>query len=86
MGIAKITRNYQVTLPKDVRELKDLKEGDKILFTIEGDQVKVLKFNKDSIKDAAGLWSKTKESGLAYERKIRAGWQKRLKRERHNAY
>lgn len=35
-----------------------------------------------SIEATAGLWSKTKESGVAYENRIRAGWQKRLKREK----
>ena len=26
MGITKITRNYQITIPKDIRELKDFKK------------------------------------------------------------
>ena len=81
MGIAKITRNYQITIPKDIREIKDLKEGDNVVFTIEGNKVQLTKMNKDSIKWAAGLWSKMKEPGVTYEKKIREGWKKRLKRE-----
>ena len=86
MGIAKITRNYQITIPKDIREIKDLKEGDSVVFTINGNNVQLVKMNKDSIRLAAGLWSKTKESGAEYEKKVRTGWKKRLKRERYDAY
>ena len=43
MGISKITRNYQVTLPKDVREVKNLRVGDKVLFAIEDDRIESLK-------------------------------------------
>jgi len=81
MGISKITRNNQITLPKDVRELKNLKEGDNVIFVIESDRVGIVKMDEDIIKSTAGIWNKTKESGLEYERKIRAGWKTRLKRE-----
>lgn len=81
MGIAKITRNFQVTIPRDVREIKGLKEGDTVIFSIDGDHVDVEKLNKNVIKEAAGIWSKTKETGVEYERRVRKGWETRLKRE-----
>ena len=81
MGISKITRNWQITLPKDVRELKSLKENDSVIFAIEGKRVELVKMDKDVIKAAAGLWTESKETGLEYENKIRKGWSKRLKRE-----
>ncbi len=81
MGIAKITRNYQITIPKDVRELKNLNEGDTVIFSIEGKKVDIVKMEKDVLKSAAGLWSKTKETGLEYEKKIRENWKKRINRE-----
>ena len=77
MGIAKITRNYQVTLPKDVRRLKDLEEGDTVIFAIEGTRVDIVKMNKDVIALAAGLWKETKETGLGYTKKVRKSWKKR---------
>ena len=85
MGIAKITRNYQITLPKDVREVKRLKEGDSVVFTIENDRVQLMKAEKDATSAAAGIWKRTKESGVIYERRIREGWKKRIQRERHDA-
>ena len=81
MGISKITRNFQVTLPKDIREIKNLKEGDSVIFSIEGETVDIVKADKNVITEAAGLWSEEKETGLEYERRIRTGWKNRLKRE-----
>ena len=82
MGITKITRNYQITIPKDVRELKGLKEGDSIIFSIQGNNVDILKVSKDVINSAAGLWKAGNETGMDYEKRIRSGWKRRLARER----
>ena len=64
-----------------MREIKDLKENDSVIFAIEGNRVEIVKMNKDIIKATAGLWTDSKEIGIKYERKIRKGWSKRLKRE-----
>ena len=39
MGISIITRNNQITLPKDVRHMKNLKIGDRILFVVKEDTI-----------------------------------------------
>jgi len=80
MGIAKITRNYQITLPKDVREMQNLKEGDCVIFNFEGRKVSLVKANKDALQNAAGIWN-LKETGAEYQKKIRDVWVKRKKRE-----
>ena len=36
LGSSKITRNFQVTIPSQAREKFELKEGDLLLFVIEG--------------------------------------------------
>lgn len=77
MGISKITRNFQVTLPKDVREGRGFHVGDNILFVVDGDRIGLIKKDKDVIHATAGLWEGSKESGVAYERRVRKGWQKR---------
>ena len=84
MGIAKITRNYQVTLPKDVRTLKKLEEGDTIIFALEGNRVDIVKLDRDIITSTAGLWRGTKETGLEYTKRIRRDWKKRA--DRHDRY
>lgn len=77
MGMSKITRNFQVTLPKDVREQKQFKVGDKVLFIVEEKSVELVKMSDAAVRDVAGLWSNIKESGIKYERKVRSQWKKR---------
>ncbi len=82
MGIAKVTRNYQVTIPKDIRRIQRINVGDTVLFSIDGNKVDFLKMNRDNIlTEAAGSWKgMVKESGVEYVRSIRSGWTNRRKR------
>lgn len=77
MGISKITRNFQITLPKDVRKQRNFKVGDTLLFVVTDDKTELVKMDKDIIQKTAGLWSTTAETGLQYERRLRSAWQKR---------
>ena len=79
MGISKITRNFQITLPRDVREFKNFKVGDKVLFVVEDKRIDLVKLDKNIVKETAGIWSDLKESGVEYERRLRKGWSKRPK-------
>ena len=81
MGVSKMTRNFQVTIPQDVRHVKRLKEGDRVLFAIDGEKVELHKVDEDTVSAAAGLWKGLPESGVRYERRVRRGWTKRLRRE-----
>lgn len=77
MGIAKVTTNYQVTIPKDIRKLKDIKIGDTVLFTLEGDKVDFVKMDqKMLVRETAGIW-KSSGSGTEYVNEIRKSWKKR---------
>lgn len=76
MGISKITRNFQVTLPKDVRALKGLREGDSVVFAVDGDRVSLSKLDRDIIAETFGLWGGMKETGLQYTRRIRKQWRR----------
>ncbi len=78
MGISKITRNFQITLPKDVRSIVKVKEGDSVIFTFEEDKVVIQKMDEDSIMAAAGIWKNTKETGAEYQKRIRGQWKKRM--------
>lgn len=81
MGLSKVTRNFQVTVPKDVREVKRLREGDRVLFVIDGNRVELLKADEDIVLASAGLWRGVKETGIKYETAVRRAWAKRLRRE-----
>ena len=79
MGIAKVTRNYQVTVPKDVRRMYGIHEGDTLLFAIEGEKVHLLKMKEDIIEKAFGSWA-IKETGAEYVKRIRKEWGTREQR------
>lgn len=80
MGISKVTRNCQITIPKDVRTAVGVKEGDQIMFIIDGDKVKLTKVKDDIIQRTAGIWGDIGETGLEYQKRIRKEGEKRLKR------
>ncbi len=80
MGLTRITRNYQITLPKDVRKIVGLKEGDEVLFIVENDKILIAKPNEDPIMAAAGIWRGIKETGAEYQKRMRGQWKKRQKK------
>ena len=80
MGISKITRNYQITLPKDVRKIVWLKQGDEVMLRIEDGNIIITKSAKDPIMATAGIWGDIGETGAEYQKRIRKGWSRRLKK------
>ena len=81
MSMTKVTRNYQITVPRDIREQANIREGDKLVITMENDEIKIKKFDEDSFKKAFGIWkdSKIKDS-VKYVRDLRKEWDQRAKR------
>ena len=82
MGIAKVTTNYQVTIPKDVRRINNIKIGDTVLFSIEGNKVDFFKMERESLlKEIKGEWEdKIKGSSVDYVKELRKEWKKRAER------
>ena len=61
MAVSKVTRNYQVTVPREIRERTGIKEGDTLLFTVEGEEVILRRVNKELLDKSFGLWKKARE-------------------------
>lgn len=78
MGISTVTRNYQITLPRDVRELEDIEVGDRVLITVEGDDIMIKKIDTKALEDSFGAW-KSRGSGVDFVRDVRDESEKRLK-------
>ena len=55
MNKAKITFKGQVTIPKEVRNSLDIKEGDSVIFFIEKDHAVLKPLKKKSLKDFYGV-------------------------------
>ena len=79
MGISKITRNFQLTLPNDVRSIANIGEGDSVVFVLDNGKVVLQKAEDNPIMASAGLWKNIRETGEQYQKRAREGWKKRQK-------
>ena len=77
MPISVLTRKWQTTIPKDVRNLLGLKPKDRIFYLIEGERV-VLKPLKGNILDLRGSVN-TKEKPIDFK-KLRDNTRKKVAR------
>ena len=77
MPVSVLTRKWQTTIPKDVRNFLELKPNDKILYLIEGKKV-VLKPLKGNILDLRGSVA-TKEKPINFK-KLRDTTRKKVAR------
>ena len=55
MNKAKITFKGQVTIPKEVRNSLDIKEGDSVIFVIQKDHAVLKPLKKKNLKDFYGV-------------------------------
>ncbi len=76
MPIVKITRNYQVTIPKQIREKLGLKEGDRVEIYWEEDKIIIKKVEED-IEELRDFLPKDFDEIL---KKVRGNTVDRLKR------
>ena len=77
MPISVLTKKWQTTIPKDVRNLLGLKPKDRIFYLIEGERV-VLKPLKGNILDLRGSVN-TKEKPIDFK-KLRDNTRKKVAR------
>jgi len=77
MPVSVLTRKWQTTIPKDVRNLLGLKPKDRIFYLIEGERV-ILKPLKGNILDLRGSVN-TKEKPIDFK-KLRDNTRKKVAR------
>ena len=80
MGIAKVTSNFQVTIPKDIRKMKEIDIGDEVLFTLVGNKVDFLKVSEEPLESFAGIWRKSNEGAVNEVRRSRRASDRRSTR------
>jgi AbrB family looped-hinge helix DNA binding protein len=79
MGVAKVTRNFQITLPKDIRMVVDIKVGDTLLVSQREKEVVIKKLDENPVDASFGIWKSVKDS-VKFVREGRAEYEKRAKR------
>ena len=60
MQITKITYKGQVTIPKKIRTALAIKEGDSVIFSVEGDHAVVRPIKRKALADFYGSFPATK--------------------------
>ena len=80
MAISKITRNYQLTIPKEIREMVNVKVGDILSLSTEGSEIRASKNLTNAIEKSFGIWRDIKGDSVSYVKKIRYDSEKRRKR------
>ena len=64
MVTVKVTRNSQITIPKDIREKLGIKEGDMVEMRIELGRIVIEKIEKDRWDDCSDFLPKNSENIL----------------------
>ncbi|MBI3033758.1 AbrB/MazE/SpoVT family DNA-binding domain-containing protein [Candidatus Woesearchaeota archaeon] len=80
MGITKVTRNYQITLPKDVRKTAGIKVGDEIIVKTCDSGIMMRKLKSDAFEKAFGILKGPDGDSAEYVRNMREGSEKRRMR------
>ncbi|MFB0563794.1 MAG: AbrB/MazE/SpoVT family DNA-binding domain-containing protein [Candidatus Lokiarchaeia archaeon] len=77
MPIVKVTRNYQITIPEEIRKKKGIREGDRVIAWLDDDgKIIIEKIEGSVVDETFGSW-KEEEEGVKYVDRIREGWKKR---------
>jgi len=80
MPLVTVTRNYQITLPEEIRKKKGIKEGDRVVARLNEEGKIVIETVKGSIiEETFGSWKEEIE-GVEYVNRLRKGWEKRGER------
>ena len=81
MPLTKVTRNYQITLPKEVREQASVNVGDTIVVTVDNGNITLKKrSSREALDRAFGIFTSIKGDSVDYVRKMRAESEKRARR------
>jgi AbrB family looped-hinge helix DNA binding protein len=78
---AKVTSKGQVTVPKSVRDALGIKEGDEIVFRVEGNRA-VLARTPDFISLAGTFRAPAARRNVAWDEVLRSVWSERAAKRR----
>ncbi|MFQ6135227.1 MAG: AbrB/MazE/SpoVT family DNA-binding domain-containing protein [Nitrososphaerales archaeon] len=74
VGVGAVTTKGQVTIPKDIREALGLREGDRVVFSIEGGQAVIRKVTSEKLSEILGRQRPWGEESLAFQKRLREEW------------
>ena len=80
--VGTLSTKGQVTIPKDIREALGIRPGDKLRFDLQGGERAVIqKAEPSALTTIFDRLGPTKETGLAFQRRLRREWASRSRRD-----
>ena len=76
MTLVHVTRNYQITLGRDVRRAMEVHIGDKLIAEVQNERIILKKAEKNPVTEAFGIWN-MKDSSIEFVDKARNSWKER---------
>ena len=74
VSVGTLTSKGQITIPKEIREILGVIEGDKLIFLVEGDRITMRKVTSEKLSDILSRQKPWPETGLEFQRRLRGEW------------
>ena len=74
VSVGTLTSKGQITIPKEIREILGVIEGDKMIFLVEGDRITMRKVTSEKLSDVLSRQKPWPETGLEFQRRLRGEW------------
>lgn len=74
VSVGTLTSKGQVTIPKEIREILGVIEGDKLIFLVEGDRVTMRKVTSEKLSDILSRQKPWPETGVEFQERLRGEW------------
>jgi len=74
VSVGTLTSKGQITIPKEIREILGVIEGDKLIFLVEGDRITMRKVTSEKLSDVLSRQKPWPETGLEFQRRLRGEW------------
>jgi len=72
--IGSVARKGQITIPKEIRETLRLREGDRVIFILEGERVVIRKVSGEKLSEILMKQKPWPESSMAFQKRLREEW------------
>jgi AbrB family looped-hinge helix DNA binding protein len=75
ISVGSITTKGRITIPKEIRERLELKEGDKVIFVIKTEQAIIRKALGEKLSEILRRQKPWREHSVKFQKRIRKKWQ-----------
>jgi len=74
VDVASVGEKGQVTIPKQVRNLLEVKRGDRIVFVSKDNEIIMRKSNTKKLSEILSRGKPLTETSISFQRKLREEW------------